>query len=200
MPTAGSEASGLLEPSKPRDRADLPHLLEALSSAADASLEDHAFDADPEIRALAVALLSARGTATDEMLASALEDESPEVAAAAAECLADRRSRRAADLLGETLIARPDRAGPVALALETLGDPGTEDLLWQCVDDAEPAVRIALVRALGASGGPRSIARLVARLDDDGDGVRREALRTLARIRERYPQAVTRDALPPAAP
>ncbi len=202
MPETGWEAAELLQRADPNSRARAAQKLQQEDFGAELSraLEDRVFDPDPEVRALATfLLLSLRESASPDLLFSALEDTSPDVVAAAAEALASLKPPRAADALTECLASRPGLAGPLALAMAKLEDPGVEELLLDWTGQEESAVRIAVLRALGASGTERSVPEL-KRLLSHGDGVvEAEALAALARIRERVPNAVGRDQVPAEA-
>ena len=116
------------------------------------------------------------------------------LAAAARDAGPGRRFARAlADLLPEVLprlgeaLAGPDPARRRA-ALEVLGesdDPGNLPLVLAALDDPEPPVRGAALRALlfrsgAGETGPRDhLARIARLLADPDSGVRREALQVL---------------------
>ncbi len=197
MPEPGSEAADLLQREEPRSRA---HAVQTLSDAGVVSaafLEDRAFDPDPELRALAIRLLAGtHSAAAEDVLFSALSDACAEVALAAAETLAMHPPKRAADAITECFTARPELKGPLALALARLGDPGVEELLWVSLEDAEPVVRAALLRAVGACGGPRSVASLLPLIEASAGDTLVPALAALAEIGERAPDLLEDHPLP----
>ncbi len=202
MPEPGSEAADLLQRGEPRDRARAARTLKDPSAAGAALIEDRAFDPDPEVRALALRLLAERRSpSSEEVLLSALADECPDVALSAAEALAARRHARAADAISECIAARSDLAGPLALALARLGDPGVEDLLWVELEGetADRATRGALLRAVGSCGGARSAASLRALLGGAARDDHPAAAAALLEILEREPGLEGSEGLPAGA-
>jgi HEAT repeat protein len=177
--------------------APADQVLIAAGGAPDGPLEDRAFNSDPEVRALAIRLLASNRTAAgDDVLLSALEDEAPEVVLAAAETLAALRLPQAADAITECVTTRPELKGPLALALAALGDPGSEELLWVCMEGADRATHDALVLAVAACGGARSVASLLRLLESPEPTTREEALTALGAIRQRAPHLVDVRAIP----
>lgn len=197
MPEPGSEAVQLREGEGASVPACAVDRLTAAGGASAASLEDRAFDSDPEVRASSVRLLeSDRTAAGEDILYSALQDEVPEVALAAAETLARLRLPRGANAITECVTNCPELTGPLALALAALGDPGTEELLWVCMEGAAPATRDALLLAVAACGGARSVASLLRLLESREPTTREEALAALGAIRQRAPHLVDVRAIP----
>lgn len=199
MPETGWEAAELLQRADPNARARAAQKLRSEDFGAELSraLEDRVFDPDPEIRTLAVSLIpDLREPVSPDLLSSALQDPCPDVAVSAAEAFAVLRFPRASDILSECLAMRPDLVGPLALALARLEDPGAEELLVDRRGQDDPAVRIAVLRTLGACGTARSVPELVSLLGCGEPAVEGEALATLVRIRERSPNAVGRGDLP----
>ena len=199
MPRTGSEAAELLQRADPHARARAALAISKGESDPELGtiLEDRVFDPDPEVRVLAATLLPAfTTTASPDLLFSALEDPCPDVVVAAAEGIATLRPPRAADALTECLASRPGLAGPLALAMAKLGDSGVEELLLDWIDQEDPAVRIGILRALGASGTARSVPAILRFLADAEAGLQVEILAALARIRERVPNAVDQNQLP----
>lgn len=191
MPEPGSEAAQLREGEWWPSGAPFDDELTSGARAPGLSLEDRAFDPDPEERAQAIRLLAlARTPAGDEILFSALQDEAPEVALAAAEGLARLRLPRAANALTEAISSRSELVGPLALALASLADPGVEELLWVCMDGAGPAARDALLLAIASCGGARSVASLLRLAESPEGTVRERALGALGSIRRRAPHLV----------
>ena len=201
MPRTGSEAAELLQRADPlaRARAALTISTGALGAELGSLLEDRLFDPDPEVRVLTATLFAApAAAASPENLFSALEDPCSDVVVAAAEALVSLRPARAVDALTECLASRPDLAGPLALAMGVLGDPGVEEFLLDRLDQEDPAVRIAVCRALGACGTARSVPDILRLLAGSEAGLWVEALAALAQIRERVPNAVHESQLPEA--
>jgi HEAT repeat protein len=197
MPEARREAAELLKRADPGAKARDAEKLEGFGAELSRALEDRVFDPDPEVRSLAVSLI--RGgpdPIPPDLLVSALEDPSPDVVVSAAEALVLLRIPRASDALSECLASRPELAGPVALALARLEDPGLEELLMDRLGEQEPAVRVAVIRALGASGTPRCTPELVRFLGCGEPAVEAEALAALVHLHERAPQAVPASTLP----
>ena len=200
MPDTGSEAAELLQRADPSVTARAAEKLkqEGFDSELSRALEDRLFDPDPEVRALATALFPSFGaTASPDLLYAALEDSSPDVVAVAAEALATLKLPRAADALTECLASRPDLAGPLALAMAKLEDPGVEELLLDWLGPPDPPVQTAVLRALAASGTARSVPDIARLLHDTETSLKIEALAALARIRERVPNAVAAKEIPP---
>jgi HEAT repeat protein len=161
-------------------------------------LEDRVFDPDPEVRSQALSqLATCREDVAEDVLSPALADECPDVVIAAAESLAARRAPHAADALTECIDSRPELAGPLALVLAQLGAAGVEDLLWVCAESADAETKTALLTAIGACGGARSVAPLLALCASEDAAIRAEALAALAFIRERAPHLVDPRAIPP---
>ena len=199
MPETGWEAAELLQRADPNARARAAQKLryEDLGADLNRALEDRVFDPDPEIRALAVSLIpDLREPVSPDLLSSALQDSCPDVVVSAAEAFAILRFPRASDILTECLAMRPDLVGPLALALAKLEDPGAEDLLIDRLEQEDPAVRIAVLRTLGACGTARSVPGLTGLLRCGNPAVEGEALAALVRVRERSPNSVGRDDLP----
>jgi len=199
MPEAGWNAANLLQRADPGAKAREAQRLQAESFGAELSraLEDRVFDPDPETRSLAISLIPlVQGSVPPELLVSALEDACPDVVLAAAEALANLKSPRACDAISECLAGRPDLAGPLALALAKLEEPGAEELLIDRLGEEEPAVRVAVIRALGASGSERCKPELLRFLQCGEPAVEGEALRAVVRLHERIPRAVTAADLP----
>jgi HEAT repeat protein len=184
------EAAQLLQREEAQVRARARRTLIRADAPA-ALLEDRAFDPDPEVRAFAIRLLATeRPAAANDVLIPALMDDCAEVALAAAESLATLRPARASDAITECFAARPELAGPLALALAELGDPGVEDLLWACMEEAETGTRAALLLAVGTCGGARSVPSLLGLLATEAAGLREDALAALASIHARAPHVV----------
>ncbi|HEY2925137.1 MAG TPA: HEAT repeat domain-containing protein [Candidatus Eisenbacteria bacterium] len=197
MPKARKEAAELLQRADPGAKAREAQRLEDFGAELSRALEDRVFDPDPETRSLAVSLIQGRpDPIPPDLLASALEDPSPDVVVSAAEALASLRIPRASDALSECLASRPELSGPLALALAKLEDPGVEELLMDRLGEEEPAVRVAVIRALGANGTARSTPELVRFLQCGVPAVEAEALAALAHLHERAPQAVPAGSLP----
>lgn len=199
MPETGREAADQLQRPDPdaRARAAQQLLQQDFGAELSRALEDRVFDPDPEVRALATSLIPAlRNSGSPELLFSALEDPCPDVVVAAAEALAALRPPRTADALTECLASRPDLAGPIALAMARLADPGVEELLLDWLGQDEPGVRIAVLRALGACGTERSVRELSRLLDRVGAATQTEVLSALALIHERLPGAAEFAELP----
>src|SRR5439155_191254 len=199
MPETGREAAELLQRADPNARARAAQRLRYEDFGAELSraLQDNVFDPDPEIRSLAVGLIpDLREPVSPELLSSALHDSCPDVAISAAEAFAILRFPRASDILSECLALRPQLAGPLALALARLEESGAEELLVDRLGQGDPAIRIAVLRALGACGTARSMPQLVGLLGCGDPVVEGEALAALVRVRERSPSAVGRDEMP----
>jgi len=187
MPEAGREAAELVQLKGEDFGAELSR-----------ALEDRVFDPDPEVRSLALSLIPGLSDPIPpDLLASALEDPSPDVALSAAEALVSLRAPRASDVLSECFASRPELTGPLALALARLENPGVEDLLVDRLGETDPAVRIAVIRALGASGTARCLPELLRLLEGGEPVVEAEALASVVRLHERAPHAVSADDLPP---
>jgi HEAT repeat protein len=197
MPKARKEAAELLQRADSGAKAREAQRLEDFGAELNRALEDRVFDPDPETRSLAVSLIQGRpDPIPPDLLASALEDPSPDVVVSAAEALASLRIPRASDALSECLASRPELSGPLALALAKLEDPGVEELLMDRLGEEEPAVRVAVIRALGANGTARSTPELVRFLQCGVPAVEAEALAALVHLHERAPQAVPAGSLP----
>ena len=199
MPETGREAAELLQRADPNARARAAQRLRYEDFGAELSraLQDNVFDPDPEIRSLAVGLIpDLREPVSPELLSSALHDSCPDVAISAAEAFAILRFPRASDILSECLALRPQLAGPLALALARLEESGAEELLVDRLGQGDPAIRIAVLRALGACGTARSVPQLMGLLGCGDPVVEGEALAALVRVRERSPSAVGRDEMP----
>jgi len=199
MPEAGWNAADLLQRADPGAKAREAQRLQTESFGAELSraLEDRVFDPDPETRSLAISLIpGAQGSVPPDLLLSALEDPCADVVLASAEALATLGAPRACDAISECIAARPDLAGPLALALARLEEPGVEELLIDRLGEEEPAVRVAVIRALGATGTGRCKPDLLRFLQCGEAAVEGEALRALVRLHERIPRAVTAADLP----
>ncbi len=199
MPETGWNAADLLHRADPSSKAREAQRLQAEGLGAELShaLEDRVFDPDPETRSLAISLIPGLQSQVPlEILASALEDPCPDVVLSAAEGLATLRMPRACDLISECLASRPELTGPLALALAKLEEPGAEELLLDRLEEEEPPVRIALLRALGASGSERCKPRILPFLQCGKPAIEGEALAALARLHERIPHAVAAADLP----
>ena len=195
MPETGKEAAVERRHADPIAKARAAFLLEPKVSGTELSrtIEDRVFDPDPDVRILATSLLATiPGSGSPEILFSALQDPNPEVVLAAAEALVGLGPPRTADALTECLASRPELAGPFALAMATLGDPGVEDLLLDLLAHDDAAVRIAVLRGLGACGTERSVTELLGLLGGSEDASCAEALSALTGIRDRVPNAVER--------
>lgn len=200
MPETGWNAADLLQRADPSSKAREAQGLQTESFRAELSraLEDRAFDPDPEIRFLAVSAIPASpGSVPPDLLASILEDPCPDVVLSAALAIATLRSPRACDSLSECLASRPDLAGPLALAMAKLSDPGAEELLIDRLGVEEPAVRIAVIRALGAMGSERSVPELLRFLQGNEPSIEKEALASLTRLHGRLPHAFAASELLP---
>lgn len=148
-----------------------------------ATIEAHAGDPDPEIRAAVLGALDRAGALTDERLTAAFADEHASVRRRAAE-LAGRRP--AVGLL--PLLADPDPS-VVEVAAWACGEqadlvdaaPGAivERLSELAVGAAEALVREAAAAALGAIGDPRGLPAILAACEDKPQ-VRRRAVLALA--------------------
>ena len=203
MPETGWNAAQLLQRADPSVTAREAQGLQAEDSGAGLSraLEDRLFDPDPETRSLAISLIAGhQDSVPADLLPSILEDASPDIVVAAAEALATLRSAHACDTLSECLATRPELAGPLALALAKLEEPGAENLLIDRLGEADPAVRIAVLRALGACGTPRCRSDLVRFLECGEPAVEAEALAAVVRLHERAPNAVAASDLPSGFP
>jgi len=199
MPEAGWNAADLLQRTDPGAKAREAQRLQAESLGAELSraLEDRVFDSDPGTRSLAISLIPGmQGSVPSELLVSALQDPCPDVVLAAAEALATLRAPRACDAISECLAERPDLAGPLALALARLEEPGTEELLIDRLGEEESVVRVAVIRALGGCGSQRCKPELLRFLQCGEPAQEGEALRAIVRLHERIPQAVTAADLP----
>ena len=200
MPDAGREAAESLHSADPGAMARDAEILEPEDFGAELSraLEDRVFDPDPEVRSLAVSLIPGlHDPIPPDLLASALEDPCPDVVLSAAEALVSLRVPRASDVLSECLASRPQLTGPLALALARLGDAGAEELLMDRLGEGEPAVRIAVIRALGASGTAKAKPGLLMLLECGEPGAEDEAMEAVVRLHERAPSAALPGDLPP---
>ncbi len=200
MPETGWTAADLLQRADPSAKARETQGLQTESFGAELSraLEDRVFDPDPETRFLAISLIPGTPSPVPpDLLASVLEDPCPDVVLSAALAIATLRFPRACDSLSECLASRPGLAGPLALALAKLEDPGAEELLIDRLGEEEQAVRIAVIRALGAIGKERCVPELLRFLRCGESSVEGEALAALTRLHERIPHAFTASELPP---
>src|SRR5258705_4717680 len=155
MPEAGSYAAQWLQRADPSGKAREAQRLQTEDLGAELSraLEDRVFDPDPETRSLAISLIPGlEQPIPHELLPSLLEDPCPDVVVAAAEALVVLRAPHACDVLSECLASRPELTGPLALALARLEEPGAEELLIDRLAEGEPAVPVAVLRALGPCG------------------------------------------------
>jgi len=203
MPEAGWNAAQLLQRADPSVTAREAQRLQAEDSSAGLSraLEDRLFDPDPETRSLAISSIpGSSDSRSGELLPSILEDACPDIVVTAAEALVALRAPHACDTLSECLASRPELAGPLALALAKLEESGAEDLLIDRLGEADPAVRIAVLRALGASGTQRCRSDLLGFLECGEPAVEAEALSAIVRLHERAPQAIAASDLPPGFP
>jgi HEAT repeat protein len=200
MQEAGRNAAQVLQRANTSVTAREAQGLQAEDSGAELSraLEDRLFDPDPETRSLAISLIPGlKGPVPPELLPSILEDACPDVVVLAAEALAALRTPHACDTLSECLASRPELAGPLALALARLEEPGAEELLIDRLGEEDPAVRIAVLRALGASGTERCRSDLSRFLECGDPAVEAEALSAIVRLHERSPRSVAASDLPP---
>jgi HEAT repeat protein len=200
MPEAGYNAAQMLQRADPSVTAREAQRLqtEDLGAGLSLALEDRLFDPDPETRSLAISLIPGlKGPVPPELLPSILQDACPDVVVSAAEALAALRAPHACDTLSECLASRPELAGPLALALAKLEEPGAEELLIDRLGEEDPAVRIAVLRALGASGTRRCRSDLLRFLECGEPAVESEALAAVVRLHERAPHAVAASDLPP---
>ncbi len=203
MPEAGWNAAQLLQRADSSAKAREAQGLQTEDSGAELSraLEDRLFDPDPETRSLAISVIPGlKGPVPPELLPSILEDACPDVVVSAAEALAALRTPHACDTLSECLASRPELAGPLALALARLEEPGAEELLIDRLGEEDAAVRIAVLRALGASGTRRCRSDLLRFLECGDPAVEAEALAAVVRLHERAPHAVAASDLPPGFP
>jgi HEAT repeat protein len=200
MPEAGWNAAQLLQRADPSVTAREAQGLQAEASDAGLSraLEDRLFDPDPETRSLAISMIPGyQESVPAELLPSLLEDACPDIVLSAAEALATLRSPHACDTLSECLVSRPELAGPLALAFARLEESGAEDLLIDRLGEENPAVRIAVLRALGSSGTQRCRSHLQRYLECGEPAVEAEALAALVRLHERLPHGAPASDLPP---
>jgi|GEM_PF-2190191 len=199
MPEAGRNAAELLQRADPSAQAREAQRLQAEDFGAELSraLEDRVFDPDPETRSLAISLIPGlKRPISHELLPSILEDPCPDVVVAAAEALVMLRAPHACDVLSECLASRPELAGPLALALAKLEEPGAEELLIDRLGEGEPAVRVAVIRALGLCGTERCEPELVRLLECGEPSLEAEALAATVRLHERLPHVLQPSDLP----
>ncbi len=203
MPEAGREAAELLQRADPDSGARDAEKGGGEETGAELTraLEDRVFDPDPEVRSIAVSLIPGfQGSIPPDLLVSSLDDPCPDVVVSAAEALVLLRAPHASDALTECLASRPELTGPLALALAKLDEPSAEELLIDRLREQGPAVRVAVLRALGACGTARSTSELLRHLECGEPVVENEALAGIVRLHERAPEAVSAENLPRGIP
>ena len=97
-----------------------------------------------------------------------------------AECFDGRVSAKLAE---ELISAAADGHDGIALhVVSSISDPGVVTLLERAANVADGALRAAVVKALGGSGGPEQVGLLTRLLRDPAEDVRREAAASLVEI------------------
>lgn len=142
--------------------------------------------ADPAVRAALMEVAAARN-ATEALpgVLAGTGDTEASVRLAALNALrylaAEERTAEVIDVLkaaqDETERAKAELA---LLGVCSRGRAACVDALVAGIESAEPASRIALVRALARAGGPKALEAVAARLEDDDEAVRDEAARMLS--------------------
>jgi HEAT repeat protein len=143
-------------------------------------------DADPKMRVELIGVLAARNAKeTLPTLIKSADDSDAAVRLAVLEALRyladDSHAEKIIDILKTTQEdAERKQAELTLLVMCSRGREKCADAIVAGLNDASVPARIALVRALARAGGAKALEEIVARLKDDDEAVRDEAVRMLA--------------------